>query len=57
MARYYEDANEAMIDLEDNTGIKFNWETTNADKHRILLDSEEIAKLVSLLQKGESINE
>lgn len=57
MARYYESANEAMIDLEDNTGLKFNWETTSADEHRILLDSEEIAKLVSLLQKGENINE
>ena len=52
MARYYESANEAMIDLEDNTGLKFNWETTSADEHRILLDSEQIVKLVSLLQKG-----
>ena len=50
--KYYKNGNEAMIDLEDNTGLKFEWRQTGGlyQDHLILVESEEIEKLVKHLK-------
>ena len=52
--RHYLDGNEAMVDLEDYTGLKFSWMLTSGmfdNEKLILLESEEIEKLVTYIKE------
>lgn len=53
--KYYKNGNEAMVDLEDHTGLKFEWRQTGGlhQEHLILVESEEIEKLVNHLKRIE----
>ena len=48
--RYYLNANEAMADLEDCISLKLYYITTYKQKHQIIINSEEIEKIVNYIK-------
>ena len=43
-------ANEVMCDLEDCTGLKFNWTISSDNRNKVILDTNEIMKLTTHLK-------